>query len=104
VRTCTHPRPRLPREFVAPAACLALCLLAAGPVNAGPTIGDVFYIELENHNFTQPSTDTTAPQQLLGNRPGITSRLPFAYDIRPSTWRGASGRRTWLPTEQPLNG
>ncbi|HSZ55396.1 MAG TPA: alkaline phosphatase family protein [Tepidisphaeraceae bacterium] len=30
-------------------------------------IGDVFYIALENHNFTQPATDTTAPQQLLGN-------------------------------------
>jgi hypothetical protein len=35
---------------------------------AGPgSIGDVFYIELENHNFTQPSSDTSAPQQLLGN-------------------------------------
>jgi hypothetical protein len=30
-------------------------------------IGDVFYIALENHNFTQPATDTSAPQQLLGN-------------------------------------
>ncbi len=32
-------------------------------------IGDVFYIALENHNFTQPSTVPagTSPQQLLGN-------------------------------------
>jgi hypothetical protein len=31
-----------------------------------PAIGDVFYIEMENHNLTQPST-VTSPQQLLGN-------------------------------------
>src|SRR5258708_37648561 len=30
-------------------------------------VGDVFYIALENHNFTQPATDVSAPQQLLGN-------------------------------------
>ena len=31
-------------------------------------IGDVFYIALENHNFTQPSTvPAGTPQQLLGN-------------------------------------
>jgi hypothetical protein len=30
-------------------------------------IGDVFYIALENHNFTQPATDISAPQQLFGN-------------------------------------
>jgi hypothetical protein len=29
-------------------------------------IGDVFYIDLENHNFTQPS-GVTSPEQLLGN-------------------------------------
>ena len=29
-------------------------------------IGDVFYIALENHNFTQPSS-MTDPQQLFGN-------------------------------------
>src|SRR5689334_2340578 len=30
-------------------------------------IGDVFYIALENHNFTQPASDASAPQQLFGN-------------------------------------
>jgi hypothetical protein len=31
-------------------------------------IGDVFYIALENHNFTQPSTvPTGTPQQLFQN-------------------------------------
>jgi hypothetical protein len=31
-----------------------------------PVIGDVFYIEMENHNLAQPSS-VTSPQQLLGN-------------------------------------
>ena len=31
-----------------------------------PVVGDVFYIEMENHNLTQPSS-VTSPQQLLGN-------------------------------------
>src|SRR5262249_45551581 len=34
--------------------------------STNPVIGDVFYIEMENHNLTQPST-VTSPQQLLGN-------------------------------------
>src|SRR5579883_1662988 len=35
-------------------------------VPANPAIGDVFYIELENHNLTQPA-GLTAPEQLLNN-------------------------------------
>ena len=31
-----------------------------------PVVGDVFYIEMENHNLAQPSS-VTSPQQLLGN-------------------------------------
>jgi hypothetical protein len=31
-----------------------------------PIIGNVFYIEMENHNLTQPGS-VTSPQQLLGN-------------------------------------
>jgi hypothetical protein len=42
------------------------CLLVAATATAGP-LGDVFVIDMENHNFTQPSSDTTAPEQLLGN-------------------------------------
>jgi len=29
-------------------------------------IGAVFYIELENHNWTQPANDTSAPNQIYG--------------------------------------
>jgi phosphatidylinositol-3-phosphatase len=35
-------------------------------LSINPIIGDVFYIEMENHNLTQPSS-VTSPQQLLGN-------------------------------------
>jgi len=44
-------------------------LLATLPVSAKDSvtqIGDVFVIAMENHNFTQPSTQTS-PQQILGN-------------------------------------
>ncbi|MGA8549246.1 MAG: alkaline phosphatase family protein [Stellaceae bacterium] len=48
---------------------IALGLLAtialAAPVAAAP-IQTVFVIALENHNFTQPASDTS-PQQILGN-------------------------------------
>ncbi len=55
---------RLARGLFAPAACLAVALLAS-PAR-GQKIGDVFYIEMENHNFSQPSTQTS-PQQILNN-------------------------------------
>jgi hypothetical protein len=42
-------------------------LLAAEAARAGSTVGDVFVIDMENHNLTQPAGDTSAPQQLLGN-------------------------------------
>jgi len=38
--------------------------LAAGA--QAQQLGDVFYIDMENHNLTQPSS-VTSPQQLLGN-------------------------------------
>ena len=47
-----------------------LCAFAMGaavvaPASAGQ-IGTVFYIDMENHNLTQPSS-VTSPQQLQGN-------------------------------------
>jgi len=49
---------------------LRLCAVAMGaafmaPASAGE-IDDVFYIDMENHNLTQPSS-VTSPQQLQGN-------------------------------------
>jgi len=35
-------------------------------LSVNPTLGDVFYIEMENHNLLQPSS-VTSPQQLAGN-------------------------------------
>jgi hypothetical protein len=43
----------------------ALAILAASSANA-QQLGDVFYIDMENHNLTQPSS-VTSPQQLLNN-------------------------------------
>jgi hypothetical protein len=47
--------------------CLAEIHLAAAGAHAGSTVGDVFYIAMENHNFTQPASDTSAPGQIFGN-------------------------------------
>jgi hypothetical protein len=59
---------------------------SAVPAKAG-TIGDIFYIALENHNFTQPSGLTGSPEQLLGNPAApylnslVTSGNPNAADV-----------------------
>ena len=46
------------------ASYLTLSLLAPGSAMAG--LNDVFYIDMENHNLTQPA-GLTSPQQLLNN-------------------------------------
>ena len=54
-------------------------------------IGAVFYIELENHNFTQPASDTSAPNQLFGSPAApylnslITAGNPNARDVSYAT-------------------
>jgi hypothetical protein len=54
-------------EKVWSAVFAALGLVAFGPVAYGnAVVGDVFYIAMEDHNLTQPST-LTLPQQILGN-------------------------------------
>ena len=51
-------------------------LLVASSAQA-QQIGDVFYIALENHNFTQPSTvPAGTPEQLFGN-----SAAPFLNSL-----------------------
>ncbi|HYZ62139.1 MAG TPA: alkaline phosphatase family protein [Acetobacteraceae bacterium] len=42
-------------------------LFASTALSRAASIGNVFYIEMENHNFTQPATDATAPHQIFGN-------------------------------------
>lgn len=55
-------------DFVRCLCAASLAALLTTGAFAGPmTLGDVFYIETENHNFTSPPSDTTAPQQILGN-------------------------------------
>lgn len=46
------------------AACFSSTAFAQ---DSNKKIGAVFYIELENHNWTQPTTDTSAPNQIFGS-------------------------------------
>jgi hypothetical protein len=60
-----------PAKLLLAGAAVASSLLATGPAAAqgkqtGQTIGKVFVIAMENHNFTQPAT-VTHPQQIFGN-------------------------------------
>ena len=54
------------------ATCLAAILVAPA---VAASIGDVFYIDMENHNLAQPLS-VTSPQQLLGN-----SAAPFLNSL-----------------------
>ncbi len=47
--------------------CAAAVLAAGASVRAANSVGSVFVIAMENHNWTQPSTDLTAPAQIKGN-------------------------------------
>src|ERR1700722_8290149 len=55
-------------KFALLGAAVAGVLLTAhmAPAQTVQQIGDVFVIAMENHNFTQPGTQTS-PQQILGN-------------------------------------
>jgi hypothetical protein len=67
-----HPRSRskaLRGKAALFGAAAASVLLAGGPVAADPAgspVGNVIVIAMENHNFTQPSSQSS-PQQILGN-------------------------------------
>ncbi|HYY27814.1 MAG TPA: alkaline phosphatase family protein [Chthoniobacterales bacterium] len=107
-----------PRTLVAAGACLAACLVSSPPLFADDAggyfdghyfsnrqdddggfdnrdhpnkIGAVFYIYLENHNFTQPASDISAPNQILGcpAAPYINSLItpgnPNAADVSYAT-------------------
>ena len=52
---------------VASTSLLACLCSTAFAQNANKKIGAVFYIELENHNWTQPASDTSAPNQIFGS-------------------------------------
>jgi hypothetical protein len=59
--------------FVTAGTCLAISLLAGAASAADPDaahakkIKTVFYIDMENHNWTQPTSDTSAPAQIFQN-------------------------------------
>jgi hypothetical protein len=63
-------RPRAARtafSIVCAIASTLLTGLSSTAFGQDNRIGTVIYIELENHNWTQPASDTSAPQQISGN-------------------------------------
>jgi hypothetical protein len=93
-------------------AVLGVVFCSFTPANATP-IGDVFYIALENHNFTQPSTYTST-QAIKGNAaapyinslitPGNPNAAMVSYasnytNVPPQTATSASGAGTVHPSE-----
>jgi hypothetical protein len=54
------------KKMIVAAAAIVAAGLANRALAANGSLGDVFVIALENHNFTQPNT-ITSPQQLYGN-------------------------------------
>ncbi|MBV9273573.1 MAG: hypothetical protein JO333_06745, partial [Verrucomicrobia bacterium] len=63
-------RPRAARtafSIVFAIASSGLAGLSSTAFGQDNRIGTVIYIELENHNWTQPASDTSEPQQLAGN-------------------------------------
>jgi len=56
----------LPVAFVA-GSILSGHVALAEKGESGGKLKHIFVIDMENHNFTQPSSDTSAPQQILGN-------------------------------------
>jgi hypothetical protein len=52
--------------LLASVATGVLCMAQTSPANPPQEIGAIFVIAMENHNFTQPPTQTS-PQQIFGN-------------------------------------
>src|SRR5258707_13736231 len=61
--------------FVTSGTCLAISLLARAASAAdqdaahAKKIQTVFYIDMENHNWTQPTSGTSAPNPIFQNAP-----------------------------------
>jgi len=71
----------------------AVCLSSTAFAQDKPDrqIGAVFYIELENHNWTQPKSDTSAPNQIFGSKAApyinslVTPGNPNAKEVSYAT-------------------
>ena len=68
-----------PHAIAGIVSSLAVCCVTA---NADP-INSVFVIAMENHNWTQPGSDLTAPDQMLNN-----PHAPFINSIVNSGFNG----------------
>ena len=61
--------------LLASVATGVLCVAQTSPADPPQGIGAIFVIAMENHNFTQPSTQTN-PQPILGNPAGPVHEQP----------------------------
>jgi hypothetical protein len=67
-----------PHRFIAGAAAAAALLLAvAAPAARAQQVGDVFYIAMENHNWTQPSSLNAAINPIFGD----TAAAPYINSL-----------------------
>jgi phosphatidylinositol-3-phosphatase len=58
---------RMASSVLTASACFAAYFASSAfAQDSSKQIGTVFYIELENHNWTQPASDTSAPNQIFG--------------------------------------
>ncbi len=67
------------------AAAVAGAFLSAIPASAA-SLGDIFYISMENHNFTQPNPFGTSPEQIDNNTaaPFLNSLITGTNDTQVS--------------------
>src|SRR2546423_2838311 len=109
-RIMLRKRQALMRLITIPPRCLLVwpCVVASavlstlvysGPATAVP-INTVFVIAMENHNWTQPSSDTSAPQQIFNN-----ANAPFINSIVNSAFNGGAlnPKATLFGTASPIS-
>src|ERR1051326_7099648 len=85
--------PTLSRLQALRAFCALLCIVASHSASSfadpPPRIQTVFVIAMENHNWTQPTSDTSAPQQIFNN-----THAPFINSIVNASFNGGALKPT----------
>src|SRR5690242_10188849 len=78
------------RTAISAVACFLGANLAASFAQVPPPrIQTVFVIAMENHNWTQPVSDTSAPQQIFNN-----ANAPFINSIVNASFNGGALKPT----------
>jgi hypothetical protein len=79
----------IPPRWLFARLCAAACMFASLAAFAGAACADpiktVFVIAMENHNWTQPTSDTSAPHQIFNN-----TNAPFINSIVNPSFNGGA--------------